>query len=223
MGISPATPPTPPPPSSSSPLLRHLSALTVESSVGSSTLLSFTAATGASACPGADVAMPCDAPPSAPPAPNTTSTLGPSAWGGSGNAGRTRAGTGTVKGVSAAGGGSGGGGSEAAEGGPGSEAARGGVRTATGGGASLQGVSTRCPESCTLSAGGCTDSHTHKKHANPILTTCIFGAIHDNGNTKCAHVNQTQRKGKYQHVMTNESCRKAATIMLDIPIMIRLC
>lgn len=148
--LSPATPTSP------APLLRHLSALTVESSVGSSTLLSFTAATGASACPGADVAMPCDAPPSAPPSPNANSTHGPSVWGGSGAAERTRAGTGTVKGVSAAGGGS------AAEGGPGSEAARGGVRAATGGGASSQGVSTRCPESCTLSAGGCTDSHTQK-------------------------------------------------------------
>lgn len=109
------------------------------------------------------MAMPCDAPPSAPPSPNASSEPGLSAWGGSGDAGRTRAGTGTVKGVSAAGGGgSGGGGSEAAEGGPGSEAARDGVRAATGGGASSQGVSTRCTESCTLSAGGCTDSHTQK-------------------------------------------------------------
>lgn len=157
MGI-PALPCKPDPPTPL--LLRHLSALTVESSVGSSTLLSFTAATGASACPGADVAMPCDAPPSAPPSPNTNSTLGPSAWGGSGDAGRTRAGTGSVKGVSAAA--AAGGGSEVAGGGAGSEAARGVGRAAREGGASSRGVSTRCPESCTLSAGGCTNSHTQK-------------------------------------------------------------
>lgn len=42
-----------------------------------------------------------------------------------------------------------------------------GVRAAMGGGASSQGASTQCPESCVLSAGGCTDSHT-QTHANSI-------------------------------------------------------
>lgn len=151
---------SPPKPTLPSPLLRHLSALTVESSVGSSTLSSFTAAMGVSACRGADVAMPCDVPPSAPPSPKTNNTPSPSVWGRSGDAERTRAGTGTDKGVSAGGG-------SVAEGGVGSVAAWDGVRVAMWGGASSQGVSTRCPESCTLSAGGCTDSHT-QKHANPI-------------------------------------------------------
>lgn len=35
-----------------------------------------------------------------------------------------------------------------------------GVRAAMRGGASSQGSSLYCPESCALSAGGCTDSHT---------------------------------------------------------------
>lgn len=42
-----------------------------------------------------------------------------------------------------------------------------GVRAAMGGGASSQGASRQCPESCVLSAGGCTDSHT-QTHANSI-------------------------------------------------------
>lgn len=144
----------PPPP----PLLLHLSALTVESSVGSSTLSSFTAAMGVSARPGADVAMPCDAPPSAPLSPKANNTPSPSVWGRSGDAERTRAGTGTDKVMSVGG--------TVAEDGVGSGAWD-GVRAAMWGGASSQGASTHCPESCTLSAGGCTNSHT-QTHADSI-------------------------------------------------------
>lgn len=44
-----------------------------------------------------------------------------------------------------------------------------GVRAAMVGGTSSQGASTHCPEPCALSAGGCTDSHTHTQtHANSI-------------------------------------------------------
>lgn len=147
-----------PPTTLPSPLLLHLSALTVESSVGSSTLSSFTAAMGVSACPGADVAIPCDAPPSAPLSPKANTTPSPSVWGRSEDAERTGTGTGTDKVMSVGG--------SVAEDGVCSGAWE-AVRAATQGGASSQGASTHCPESCTLSAGGCTDRHT-QTHANSI-------------------------------------------------------
>ena len=105
------------------------------------------------------MAMPCDAPPSAPLSPKANSAPSPSVWGRSGGAERARAGTGTdmvmfVGGGTVAGDGVGSG-------------AWDGVGAARGGGASSQGASTHCPESCTLSAGGCTNSHT-QTHANSI-------------------------------------------------------
>lgn len=98
------------------------------------------------------MAMPCDAPPSAPLSPKANSALSPSVWGGSGDGERARVGTvGTDKVRSVGGSG--------AEDGVSSGAWE-GVRAGIGGGASSQGASTHCPESCTLSVGGCTDSHT---------------------------------------------------------------
>lgn len=105
------------------------------------------------------MAMPCDAPPSAPLSPKANSALSPSVWGRSGDAERTRAGTGTDKVMSVGGG-------TVAEDGVGSGAWE-GLGAAMGGGASSQGASTHCPESCALSAGGCTDSHT-QTHTNSI-------------------------------------------------------
>lgn len=65
-----------------------------------------------------------------------------------------------------------------------------GVRADIGGGASSQGASTHCPESWTLSAGGCTDTVTHK-HTQTQLKTCIFQAIHESNN-KNKKQNQTK-------------------------------
>lgn len=86
------------------------------------------------------MAMPCDAPPSAPLSPKANSTPSPSIWGRSGDALRTRAGTGTDKVMSVDG--------TVGEDGGGSGGWS-GVRAAMWG-----GVSTHCTESCTLSAGG---------------------------------------------------------------------
>lgn len=113
---------------------------------------------GVSACPEADVAVPCDAPPSAPLSPVANSAPGPSVWGRSGDVEGAGAGTGTDRVMSVGG--------TVAEDGGGSGAWE-GVGVGMGGGASSQGASTHCPESCTLSAGGCTDSHT-QTHANSI-------------------------------------------------------
>lgn len=41
-----------------------------------------------------------------------------------------------------------------------------GVGAGMGGGASSQGASIHTPKSCTLSAGGCTDSHTNTRKLN---------------------------------------------------------
>lgn len=104
------------------------------------------------------MAMPCDAPPSAPLSPKANSAPSPSVWGRSGDVERARAGTGTDKIMSVGG--------IVAGDGVGSRAGE-GLIAAMGGGASSQGASTHCPESCTLSAGGYTDSHT-QTHANAI-------------------------------------------------------
>lgn len=108
------------------------------------------------------MAMPCDAPPSAPLSPKANSAPSTSVWGRSGDAEGARAGTGTDK-VMSVGGTVGGTVAEDWV----SSGAWDGVGAAMGGGASSQGASTHCPESCTLSAGGCTDSHT-QTHANSI-------------------------------------------------------
>lgn len=99
------------------------------------------------------MAVPCDAPPSATLSPKADSAPSPSVWGRSEDVERAGAGTWTDKVMSADG--------TVAEDGGGSGAWD-GVGARMGGGAS-----THCPESCTLSAGGCTDSHT-QTHANSI-------------------------------------------------------
>lgn len=173
------------------PLLLHLSALTVESSVGSSTLSSFTAAMGVSACPGADVAMPCDAPPSATLSPKANRAPSPSIWGGSGDGEQGRPGTGTDKVMSV--------GEVVAEVGMDSGTWQ-GLWAAMGGGASSQGASTHCTESCALSAGGCTDSHTQTQ-----LKTCILQAILESNKKK----KFKQSTLNWQH----KSCKEAGTDM----------
>ncbi|TNN57027.1 hypothetical protein EYF80_032748 [Liparis tanakae] len=110
-------------------LLKMHPTLTVESSVGSDTLSSFTAVTGVSACPGADVAVPCDAPPSATLSPKADSAPSPSVWGRSEDVERAGAGAWTDKVMSADG--------PVAEGGGGSGAWD-GVGARMGGGASPQ-------------------------------------------------------------------------------------
>lgn len=106
------------------------------------------------------MAVPCNAPPSAALSPKTNSAASTSVWGRPGDVEGTTAGTGTDKVMSVVG--------AVAEDGAGSGAGAGGG-AGMGGGTSSQGGSTDCPESCTLSAGGCTDSHTHTQtHANSI-------------------------------------------------------
>lgn len=116
------------------------------------------------------MAVPRDAPPSAPLSPKADSAPGPSVQGMSGDADRARVGIGTDKVTSVAG--------TEAEDGAGSE-----LRAATRGGASSRGASTRCPESCALSAGGCTDSHT-QTHANSNSKTCIVHTSHERNSKK---------------------------------------
>lgn len=74
-----------------------------------------------------------------------------------------------------------------------------GIRAATWGGASSQGESTRCSESCTLSAGGCTDSHT-QTHAISNYS-CTRQAIHEN--------KKKQKPSPCSaHSLTKKACRK---------------
>lgn len=112
------------------------------------------------------MALPCDAPPSASLSPKA-SAPDPSVWERSGDVERTKAGTDKI--MSA--------GEAAAEDSVGSGAWE-GVGAAMWGGASSQGASLCCPESGTLSAGGCADSHT-QTHAISNYS-CTRQAIHEN-------------------------------------------